>query len=596
MSSAFVPIRRLVGNGSILDRIRIQVRLWRIGWCIRKGSRIPSQFFQDLVEIQRSDRDFYLDVERFKAWFLLRVLADRRRTHEVAGALMMFPTHVTISFLRSLAAHDATGPSRAYSPLCSLISVLQAEEPQTFHDAFTLDSFCGLITQINYFDGLAHLGLYRFFDGIAKVTQASSQQNHDPCFTREHQGQHHLRASSPPTESFCLSEVHAHGHHSCWDLPAFAQCLVKFLVTGAERNIRRVVEHIITSIAPYTDEFPSTTATQPVIQYHPHLMKSDFHPVRPFLLFAIHLTFASDLATRILINAGILKMIGRLWVYQFRDPRGPQWREPLVQNDMHVGCLLLLGALARHYPSAREMADYLLDQLVENGSEKGLQLYVGGYGNSCHYKGLHSIAWGHCPPACAVPSSTLFMMEVCLTNGVYIVDMPQYMYGGAWSAVMRILNAHHIHPGFADIKEAATRTLFALASMPDEYWRGFTEMLCKHSMKSCESMFKFVTQDFLHATSDHSDVVALPKSTVISLQKMYIAARERGSEVANPIDRFIMLVRVRQATNRDSFSRMLVASHFPDLLRAVLEGRYDFLASDLPSIAERRTRERPYVL
>lgn len=85
----------------------------------------------------------------------------------------------------------------------------------------------------------------------------------------------------------------------------------------------------------------------------------------------------------------------------------------------------------------------------------------------------------------------------------------------------------------------------------------------------------------------------MAKRNLEALRKMYVGARSRGSETVNPVDRFIMLVRVRQSTIWWEFSNMLNRSGMPDLLRAVLKGRYDFLGGgEGMSEGQVKTREK----
>jgi len=344
------------------------------------------------------------------------------------------------------------------------------------------------------------------------------------------------------------------------------------------------------SLTPFAQEFPSPKDTQHVVQYHPHLMKGDLHPIRPFILFAIHLSYYSEVAARLFIKNGILIILGRLWVHNFRDPRGPGWRGVLVQNDMRVGCLLFLGGLARHYPSAREMADHLLQQIVKQAGRKSPpSLYLGGYGNTCHYKGLSNIACISCPVLpCAIPCLTLFFMETCLMHRVQIPETA-HKYGEPWGEIMSILASTHTSDDYLKIKDAAARTMFALASIPEEHWQGFTESLYCQTIERCEAAFKFITTSFLFATSDPS---AISQHNLEILQKMYTNAKTRQSEIVNPIDRFILLIRVRQAANGAQFSDMLTRSGFPELLTAVQDGRYDFLGDEPPSDFQLHSRKR----
>ncbi|THH26448.1 hypothetical protein EUX98_g7735 [Antrodiella citrinella] len=554
-------------------------RLWRISWRIRQNQGMPDEFYQDLVDMQRSDRDIYTNVERCKAWSLLRTLVHKQHEHEVADALLKFPPHVIITFLRSLGMHDDT---LVFTPHATLISLIQLERPWIF-DELTLDSFCAIVSQTRHPDSTQRLTLYSFFDTIAKTSQQMSQHDHSGCFAQPSpRTVSSLVVRFPYTMDKCVHNPGIHNHHSCWDLPGFAQCLMMFLVTAGREDIRRVVEHILLSLTPFAKEFPSSKDTQHVIQYHPHLLKGALHPIRPFILFAIHLVYSSEVAARLFIKNGILIILGRLWVHDFRDPRGAGWRTEPALNDMRVGCLLLLGGLARHYPAAREMADHLLQQLVAKDAKQKVQtmLLLGGCENMCHYKGLSNIACASCPTLlCAIPSLTLCFMETCLTQCVRIPEAA-HIYGEPWVEVMNILASPRTKEKYLRVKDAAARTLFALASIPEEHWQGFSESLSTQTLKRCDAAFKFITHNFLLATRDPS---AMSQQNLDALRKMHAGAVSRESEIVNPVDRFILLIRVRQATHGTQFSNILTRSGFRDLLTAVQKGRVSM--TGWPSLA-----------
>ncbi|KAH8078416.1 hypothetical protein BXZ70DRAFT_961694 [Cristinia sonorae] len=577
-----LPIHRVVKSGGICDRFQVCRRLWNICRSVHNAKSLPPEFFQDLVEIQRTDKDLYADIERCKAWSLLRDLATKKYTREIASALLRVPPHVAVVFIRSLALHQTKDPDPFFSPLCSVVWTIQDEHPEIFHDAFGLDDFCAVITP-NNLSPHPH-SLHHFFNSLAAFSQNISRDGvHDETC-----------AASYPDHEETYPIDGAHSHHSCWDLPPFAQCLLQFLLRGGEADVLKVVDHIITFITPFAQEFPNPKDINDAILHQPLVMKGDLHPTRPFLLFALHLAYHSELAARTFIGRGVLHSIGRLWVYDFCDPRGVGSRGAEVQNDMRVACLLFLGALTRHYPSAREMANHLLSLMVNTSNTDGdnpPRLHIGGLGSLCHYKALFT-ATTLCRlgASCALPTLTLFYMEMCLTHGVQVPEMVAWKYGEPWTAIIHIISSPLVS---VSLRDAAARTLFTLASAPDAQWEGFTRVLFRLPVTYAQilsDMFQYITQTFLCVNSN-----PLPNGmrqvNLDCLRKLSANAGSRGSETANAVERFVLLIRVRQATNRIKFSSMLAACGMPDLLRAVMNGKYEFLTGK-PSEVQVRARER----
>ena len=64
---------------------------------------------------------------------------------------------------------------------------------------------------------------------------------------------------------------------------------------------------------------------------------------------------------------------------------------------------------------------------------------------------------------------------------------------------MLLSRSWHTDQDFIRVKHAAARALFALASLPEEYWGGFTAVLCKQSIKDCAVAFNFIIHTFLLA-------------------------------------------------------------------------------------------------
>lgn len=130
--------------------------------------------------------------------------------------------------------------------------------------------------------------------------------------------------------------------------------------------------------------------------------------------------------------------------------------------------------------------------------------------------------------------------------------------------------------GAIQAKDIAVRILLSCASTSEEHWRPVIEFFYSWQYTRIFKAFSYIINDYLRATASdiYADHFTLPGSTVTFLQRLHANAKTRGSEVTNPIDRFIMLTR-QIATSCRPYALALRDAGMPDLLKAVLDGRYD---------------------
>lgn len=459
---------------SLCEDIRQRMRLWKIASCIHKQDTIPFHFYRELIEMQwdghphlllaASDKPVHSRpltkgripilsaVVRRKAWDLLVHLLRIDRAQEIAKALLTFPTGVVRGFIRSAVNQNPIHPNHDATLVYSIITALQRERPLILNDIMEIDELCAILVWSRPIS--------------AQTTDPSRSSSHPVSLVIEALAS---VAQSPPTffRSSCINGLYwdpkrrvpseyeyyalhcssPHGQLSSWDLPPFADCLVNTITVngGKHGQLRDVVSFITSSLRSYQAE---SCAVQLV--GHVMIRRGEaprIHALLPFIYFSIHLAYRSETAATQFIEEGILQMLGRLWLLDFPDAYGlglgTQARR-VVQVDMRVGCILFLGALARHHPSAHELADYLLGLSMTTSLEDKVLPTMGvishSAGNTGFYAGIIALAASSSPDASdPIPPLTLFLMENCIVNCIPMATA-DHVFGNPWLALMTLLS------------------------------------------------------------------------------------------------------------------------------------------------------------
>lgn len=448
------------------------MRLWKIASCIHKQDTIPVQFYRDLIEMQWDDhpplaasdrlvhsrpftkcRSSILSaVVRRKAWDLLVHLLRINRAQEIAEALLTFPSEVIRGFIRSAANENPIHPNHDATLVYSIVTALQCERPLILNDIMEIDELCAILVwsrpMCAQTTSPSHSGdhpVSLVVEALATVAQSPPIFSGSSCTNRWYWDPKHRVPSEYDYHALHCSTPH--GQLSSWDLPPFADCLVNTITAngGKPGQLHGVVSFMTSSIRSYQAESCA-------VQLASHVMITrgeapPIHALLPFIYLSMHLAYRSETAATQFIEEGILQVLGRLWLLDFPNAYGlglsTQARQ-VVQVDMRVGCILFLGALARHHPSAHELADYLLGLSMATSLE-GKELPTMGVishsaGNTGFYAGIIVLASESSPDASdPIPPLTLFLMENCILNCVPIAAA-DHAFGNPWSALMTLLS------------------------------------------------------------------------------------------------------------------------------------------------------------
>lgn len=428
-ASAITPVSQWAGKG-VIASIRVRCRLWRIVSRVHNKSDIPPQFFRDLIELQRpvwcgtascgqesliQSLALYPEAVRTKAWGLVIQLIRSPHVDQVADALLSFPQGVVKAFLGSTVRENPSSPP---SPPCNditvataIIAAIQRKRPTILNDFLRLEDLCFILTKSRG----AFQDCRDFPVSFVIQALAPSMQFPLPSLSTQH-----------------------HGRLSQWDLPSFARCFLTFLLSGTSVKLQETVVYIVSSISLYAREYPSWRAAQgdPCLS----IRAASIHPMLPFIHLAIHLAYHSDVAAKAFVQHGLLILTGRLWLYDFPDPFAPARATSDIRADMRAGCLLLLGALTRHYPAARELADHLSTLNIKQHHSPDPRVIprmshipLEDESSTISIVGIET----HPDLANPVPPLVLFMMETCVANAVPI-SIVDYMLDNPWASLLDV--------------------------------------------------------------------------------------------------------------------------------------------------------------
>lgn len=545
-----IPSIRDLATRSLVGRIRVRLRLWRISSRIRKSQNIPDQFYEDLIELQRPSA--YSSAVSSKAWNLLIKQIVPSSIRAIVDILLTFSRQDVVSLLSRLALlDDMRTPWRGSKPslFCLIFRELQRRTDglDVVNSGFTLTSVASLLTRRHQVQ--SNLPIHRFLDALIKSISSSS-------------------------DVFSVLQD--------WDMPLAGQCFLQFILTSPHNkdHTHFMVDYIMACIHAFVPRLSSELYRTVVLNNHPSLLEmrsslvvSDMHPMLPFIRFASHLAFHSSLATDLFIETGVLHIISKLWLYGIPSPNAvsplnspDDWKvfSAGKNNDMRVACLLLLGAFIRHRPTIWEFVDYLLYMQINVFCVPTID---------ARFPEMYPEDW---TKHTVIPPLSLFLTEACVANGVKINGNVTGVIGRSWTHAMNLLSVQATSKGAIQAKDIAVRILLSCASTSEEHWRPVIEFFYSWQYTRIFKAFSYIINDYLRATASdiYADHFTLPGSTVTFLQRLHANAKTRGSEVTNPIDRFIMLTR-QIATSCRPYALALRDAGMPDLLKAVLDGRYD---------------------
>lgn len=346
------------------------------------------------------------------------------------------------------------------------------------------------------------------------------------------------------------------------------------------------------SIHPHAQEYPDTS-----INHYQYSKVARSHPLVPYLILAIHLAYHSQVAATLFVDQGILQLVKRLWLYDFPDP----FRLPLTSHDrlvlraeMRVGCILFLGALARHHSDAHDLADHLLSLGVitpaatdDWTSSMSVFSPASTTDRTGHYLGVYKLASATHPDSYnAIPPLTLFLMETCVANCVPLTCGKTYL-GHPWRALLALLRRTDINHYCGVLKDTAARVFVSCASMPEEYWKPLLDTLCTWDFEESHAALCYIVHQFLHPSGDPASI---SRENREALRRLYKKAASRGLEIVNPVDRFILLL--HRATASPHFTSVLRDVGIAGLLKFVSLGLYDFLGDESATPLQKHVRDQ----
>ncbi|KAH8078401.1 hypothetical protein BXZ70DRAFT_661106 [Cristinia sonorae] len=317
------------------------------------------------------------------------------------------------------------------------------------------------------------------------------------------------------------------------------------------------------------------------------------HPLMPYIHFSIHLAYHSEAAATLFIKNGLLHLIGQLWLHDFPDPHGPGLLSDTKQSirmDMRAGCILLLGALSRHHPSARELAEYLLSLNTTSSAslcDEKMSVILRSSKSIYYYAGIHTLASHSSPDEfMVIPSLTLFLMEVCVVNGRPLASS-EHPFGNPWLSLLTLLSRVETSEYCCTLKDTATRIILWCVSSSDEHWFSLLEALYSVSGKhSTITAFYYIIHHFLSSR----DPKMISEENQDVLRRMYRTAVPTPTlKLTNPVDRFVCLLR-QGILSYSLFGLMLCNVGASRLVESVMLGSYDFLGGETPSAGERQAR------
>ncbi|THH21122.1 hypothetical protein EUX98_g8450 [Antrodiella citrinella] len=603
-SSQITPVELLARN-SVLGSILVWLRLRKIAASIKDPSTMPAAYYRDLIEVQKyyylkvNPDDYvharlvreswsYSDNAKKKAWSLLLPILDTAHVRDVVKALFTFRSEVILYFLRSVADENPEKPSHDITLTSSLISAIQHERPSLLRDIFRndLDDFCACLVRGAAPPRLLFGALPLIMEALADVADLSPA--HPTCQCRNVLAE--LEPHAPKEyHPLCAYSHTVNAHLSSWDLPPFAQCLINHIIspdTGT-KDLSETVDFIVWAVQLYAREYPDTAI---LLRYlHPHAT----HPLLPCIILAIHLAYHSKVAATLLIDHGILQLLGKLWLYDFPDPHGPIPSAPeraVIRMDMRVGCTLLLGALTRHHAGARDVADHLLSFHASKASGFSMSVVSAQDGahqlRAAHYAWIHVLAAALYPDGSnAIPSLNLFLMENCVANCVPIT-CTDHPFGNPWRSLMMLLSRMDTNDYCGVVKDAAVRVVLSCASTPETHWQPLLQTFYMWPSKDSHIALYYIVHHFLHPSGDPTSMSEENKN---ALRRLYKKAVSQGLEIVNPVERFVLLLS-KAAGLSPHFTTVLSGVGISSMLSSVTLGFYDFLGDESPSDVQRQSR------
>jgi len=184
-------------------------------------------------------------------------------------------------------------------------------------------------------------------------------------------------------------------------------------------------------------------------------------------------------------------------------------------------------------------------------------------------------------------------MEICVANRV---PMANGTPGDSspWEKVLNLLSRTDYDNYARDVKDASARIIMSCAASPEENWTHLVESLYNWEFKACNAVLSYIIHCYLHARNpsnmDDDTVELLQRLRTIARHNIPAIAKSPTSEIVNPVDRFIMLT--QHASRSRHFSAAAYEAGMPELISAVLHGRFDSFGDMAATDTQRKTRNQ----
>ncbi|KAH8082450.1 hypothetical protein BXZ70DRAFT_627309 [Cristinia sonorae] len=333
-SVMLASVDKLLAPFAGLERVVIQKRMNEISTHM-DAVFIPPKVYEDLLEYQRVG--LYRDVIRFRAWDLILVLLERRRTEGIIDNIVKWPEMEIQLFLRQLSVFKLSGwtmhPAK-YTPIKPTSSSSPHPNPPVNRDEILASSYrniVGSLVQRNPYI------IQELFDVNQFILLELDKSDPDILFD-----------DGKCLDYFfdVLGREPTPKDKEKWPLPAQAAHLVEFLTVVDRGQSEEVVDYILRTLPLLPMEKPlpvhtDTPLVSPVLQMH-----TERHPAVRFLWFTLHLTSRSSVAASQLLHGGFLAILEEI----IRDDTMTEGREDVV-----LLICMLVGVI-----SAKDLCDFSL--------------------------------------------------------------------------------------------------------------------------------------------------------------------------------------------------------------------------------------------
>ncbi|KAK7693342.1 hypothetical protein QCA50_002910 [Cerrena zonata] len=322
-----------------VDVVRIRSRLRAIEDFVQRGEDyIPSKYYEELLEFQRYG--LYSKSTRHRAWDILLLLMERRRTEVITDIVSSWPAIETQLMIRQLSVFKLSGWTLHPARLVRIRESSGSEAPEALQKARQ--------------DSLAHS--YRNVLGCVL--------KQDPAIIHEVlEADEYVYLQTPlignkvgdvnsPSFAYVFEylgyEYELKRPHK-WELPLSVRDFVDFLSSGPSKQCSRVLDYSMQQLRSLSQD-----GVTPAV-----LDASNIHPALPYLWFSTHLAMRSKSVCQRIVNGNMLDILRDLWKV---DNHSTDEDEQIHQCEQDVQglCCILLGVIS-HQRILPKLATQLLD-------------------------------------------------------------------------------------------------------------------------------------------------------------------------------------------------------------------------------------------